>query len=136
MIPSILVIDDEASIRNLMHNVLKRKGYEVFLADSGQNGIDMFERTRPLITILDLHMLDLSGLEVLSRLRAIDPKACVIILTGVGTKEVEAKALTLGADDFLKKGFSLFELGEALRRAMARMSKDPVSAAAAGSRGR
>lgn len=136
MIPSILVIDDEASIRNLMHNVLKRKGYEVFLADSGQNGIDMFERTRPLITILDLHMLDLNGLEVLSRLRAIDPKACVIILTGVGTKEVEAKALTLGADDFLKKGFSLFELGEALRRAMARISKDPVSAAAAGLRGR
>ena len=134
MIPSILVIDDEASIRNLMHTVLKRKGYEVFLADSGQNGIDMFERTRPLITILDLHMLDLSGLEVLSRLRVIDPKACVIILTGVGTKEVEAKALTLGADDFLTKGFSLFELGEALRRAMARMSKDPVSAEADGSR--
>lgn len=136
MIPSILVIDDEASIRNLMHNVLKRKGYEVFLADSGQNGIDMFERTRPLITILDLHMLDINGLEVLRRLRAIDPKACVIILTGVGTKEVEAKALTLGADDFLKKGFSLFELGEALRRGMARMSKDSVSAAAAGSQGR
>lgn len=134
MIPSILVIDDEASIRNLMHNVLKRKGHEVFLADSGQNGIDIFERTRPLITILDLHMPDLNGLEVLSRLRAIDPKACVIILTGVGTKEEEAKALTLRADDFLKKGFSLFELGEALRRAMARMSKDPVSAAAAGSR--
>lgn len=133
---SILVIDDEVSIRNLLHAVLKRKGYEVFLADSGQNGIDMFERTRPLITILDLRMLDLNGLEVLSRLRAIDPEACVIMLTGAGTKEAEAKAFTLGASDFLKKGFSLFELGEALRLAMARMSKDPVLAAAAGSRGR
>ena len=136
MIPRILVIDDEASIRNLLLNVLKRKGYEVFLADSGQKGIDMFERNRPLITILDLHMLNLNGLEVLSRLRALDPKACVIILTGVGSKELEAKALTLGASDFLKKGFSLFELGEALRRATAQMSKDSVPAAAAGSRGR
>lgn len=133
---SILVIDDEVSIRNLLHTMLKRKGHEVFLADSGQNGIDMFERTRPLITILDLHMLGLNGLEVLSRLRAIDPDACVIMLTGFGTKEVETRALTLGASDFLKKGFSLFELGEALRRAMARMSKHPVPPAAAGSRGR
>ena len=133
---SILVIDDEVSIRNLLHTMLKRKGHEVFLADSGQGGIDMFERTRPMITILDLHMLDLDGLEVLSRLRAIDPEACVIMLTGAGTKEAETRARTLGASDFLEKGFSLFELGEALRRAMALMSKHPVPPAAAGSRGR
>ena len=131
-----LVIDDEESIRKLLHTVLKRKGHEVFLADSGQRGINMFERTRPLITILDLHLPDVNGIEVLSRLRAIDPQACVIMMTGFATEEAAAKALALGADDFLKKGFSLFELGEALRRAMACMSKDPVLAAAAGSRSR
>jgi len=132
----ILVIDDEESIRGLLSTVLKRKGHEVFLADSGQKGINMFERTRPLITILDLHLLDLNGMEVLSRLRIIDPQACVIILTGYGTEVAKAKALTLGVDAFLQKGFSLFELGEALRLAMACMSKDPVLAAAAGSRSR
>jgi DNA-binding response OmpR family regulator len=132
----ILVIDDEESIRKLLHTVLKRKGHEVFLADSGQKGINMFERTRPLISILDLHLPDVNGLEVLSRLRAIDPQACVIMMTGFATEEAEAKALALGADDFLQKGFSLFELGEALRRVMACMSKDPVLAAAAGSRSR
>jgi DNA-binding NarL/FixJ family response regulator len=71
-------------------------------------------------------MLDLNGLEILSRLRAIDPQACVIMLTGRGTEEEEAKASTLGKEDFLKTGCSLFELGEVLRRAIARMSKDPV----------
>ena len=133
---SMLVIDDEDSIRTLLHTVLKRKGHEVFLADGGQKGINMFERTRPLITILDLHLPDVNGIEVLSRLRAIDPQACVIMMTGYGTEEAKTMALKLGADDFLKKGFSLFELGEALRRVMACTSKDPVLAAAAGSRSR
>jgi two-component system, NtrC family, response regulator AtoC len=118
----ILVIDDEESIRKLLSTVLKRKGHEVFLADSGQKGINMFERTRPLITILDLRLPDVNGIEVLSRLRAIDPQACVIMMTGFATGEVEAKALALGADDFLQKGFSLFDLGDALRRVMASMS--------------
>lgn len=81
-------------------------------------------------------MLDLNGLEVLSRLRVIDPKACVIIMTGYGTEDAKAQALALGADAFLKKGFSLFELGEALRLAIACMSKDPVLPAAVGSQSR
>jgi DNA-binding response OmpR family regulator len=76
-------------------------------------------------------MLDLNGLEILSRLRAIDPQACVIMLTGHGTEE-EAKASTLGKDDFLKEGCSLFELGEVLRGAIARMSKDLVLPSSAG----
>lgn len=131
-----LVIDDEDSIRKLLHTVLKRKGHEVFLADSGQKGINMFERTRPLITILDLRLPDVDGIEVLSRLRAIDPQACVIMMTGFATEEAEEKALALGADDFLQKGFSLFELGEALRRVMVCMNKDPALADATGSRSR
>jgi CheY-like chemotaxis protein len=70
---NILVVGDETSLLTLRHTVLERKGHEVVLADSGQKGINLFARTRPLITILDLHLLDLNGLKVLSRLRAIDP---------------------------------------------------------------
>lgn len=121
-----LVIDDEGSIRKLLYTVLKRKGHEVLVAENGQKGIDIFGLVRPLITILDLHMPDHDGMEVLNRLRAIDPEACVIILTGQGTEEEEAKAFTLGATNFLRKGFSLFQLGEALRRTMVRITNDPV----------
>lgn len=67
----ILVIDDEDSIRKLLQTVLTRKGHDVLLAESGQKGIDVFERARPLVTILDLHMPDVNGLEVLARLRTI-----------------------------------------------------------------
>jgi DNA-binding response OmpR family regulator len=64
------VVNDETSLLTLRHTVLERTGHAVVLADSGQKGIDMFARTRPFITILDLHLLDLNGLEVLSRLQA------------------------------------------------------------------
>lgn len=114
----ILVIDDESSIRTLLHTVLKRKGHEVFLSDSGQHGIDVFARTRPLVTILDLKMPDMNGIETLKHLRMIDPQATVIILTGTGTEAARAQVQALGVTDFLMKGFSLFELGEALRRAL------------------
>lgn len=124
----ILVIDDEDSIRKLLQTVLTRKGHEVLLAENGQKGIEVFERMRPLVTILDLHMPDLDGLEVLARLRTIDPHAGVIILTGYPTDEKGILARTLGANEFLKKGFSLFELGEALKRVTARMGMHPVSA--------
>lgn len=60
----ILVIDDEDSIRKLLKTVLMRKGYGVLLAESGQKGIDLFERTRPLVTVLDVNMPDVDGLEV------------------------------------------------------------------------
>lgn len=122
----ILVIDDEDSIRKLLQTVLTRKGHNVWLAENGQKGIEVFERTRPLVTILDLHMPDVNGLEVLARLRTIDPHAGVIILTGYPTDEKLALARTLGVNEFLKKGFSLFELGEALNRVTARVGMNPV----------
>ncbi len=124
----ILVIDDEDSIRRLLKTVLTRKGHDVLLAESGQKGIDLFERTRPLVTVLDLHMPDVNGLEVLARLRTIDPHAAVIILTGYPTDEKLALARTLGVNEFLKKGFSLFELGEALKRVTAGTGMHPVPA--------
>lgn len=126
--PRLLIIDDEEGIRGLLQTVLTRKGHEVFLAENGHKGVDIFKRKRPHVTILDLHMPDMNGLDVLIRLRAIDPRAGVIILTGFSTDEKEEQARTLGANDFLKKGFSLFELGEALKRVTARVGMQPILA--------
>lgn len=130
----LLVIDDEESIRKLLYAVLLRQGHEVWVAESGEQGIELFEWTCPMITILDLHLPDVSGLTVLRRIRAIDPQASILMLTGHGTEEEEIEALTLGAESFLTKGFSLFELGEALRLVMARASKAPVRRETDGSR--
>lgn len=117
-----LIIDNEENLRRILQTVLTRKGHEVFLAENGEKGINVFERIRPSITLLDMRMPDMGGLEVLSHLRSIDHQAYVILLTGGGATEAEIQALSLTADDFLQKGFSFFELGETLRRALARMA--------------
>lgn len=114
----ILVVDDEETIRDLLHTVLRRLGHEVLLADRGQRGIEVFRRERPQITILDLNMPDLDGIAVLKEVRTVDPQASVIILTGTGTEALERQARELGVSDFLAKGFSLHALGQALKRVL------------------
>ena len=93
---------------------IKRKGHQVFTVDHGQKGIDVFRRERPDVTILDFEMPGMDGLAVLREIRAIDPQAAVIMLTGAGTEERKQQARELGVTHFLAKGFSLHELGAAL----------------------
>jgi len=114
----ILVVDDEDGIRELLCTVLSRKGHEVLLAESGERGLKLFQQKQPQITILDLHMPDVTGIEVLKRIRAENDQACVIILTGYATAEAVAMARTLGVTDVLKKEFSLHELGAAIKLAL------------------
>jgi DNA-binding response OmpR family regulator len=114
----ILAVDDDAKIRNLLDTLLRRKGHQVLTADHGQQGIDVYQRERPDITILDIEMPNMNGIEVLRRIREVNPQAPVIILTGVGTGALEKQARELGVNHFLEKGFSLHELGEALKRLM------------------
>lgn len=61
----ILVIDDEQGIRDLLDTLLRRKGYDVVLAESGQKGLDLFRRERPDVVVLDLKMPGMDGLAVL-----------------------------------------------------------------------
>jgi DNA-binding response OmpR family regulator len=110
----ILAVDDDEKIRGLLHVMLRRKGHHVITASSGQPGIDLFRRERPHVTILDFEMPDMDGLAVLREIRAIDPQAPVIMLTGAGTDERKRQARELGVTEFLAKGFSLHELGAAL----------------------
>jgi len=114
----ILVADDEPSIRDLLHTVLTRRGYEVVTATNGRHALTSFREDRPNLTILDLNMPDKDGLEVLREIRELDQAAPVIILTGMGTDDLEIQARRLGATDFLQKGFSLHALGESLKRTL------------------
>ncbi len=114
----ILVVDDEQSIRDLLDTILRRRGHEVLLADQGQKALELFQRERPHVVILDLHMPGMNGIVALKQFRTIDAQTPVIILTGVGTEAMEQQARTLGVTDFLQKGFSLHALGSALDRAL------------------
>ena len=120
----ILVIDDEPGIRELLDTLLRRKGYDVVLAESGQKGLELFRRERPEVIVLDLKMPGMDGLTVLQQVRNLDPRKPVIVLTGAGTAEEEQQVRALGVTEFVEKGFSLHLLGDALKRIL----HNPVTA--------
>lgn len=110
----ILIVDDEESIRTLIQNVMRSEQRTVLTAEAGRKAVNLFRRERPDITILDLKMPDMSGLEVLKEIREMDPSATVIIFSGTVVEALERQARELGASDFVAKGDSLFSLGQAL----------------------
>jgi DNA-binding response OmpR family regulator len=111
---NILTVDDDEKIRGLLHVMLRRKKHHVMTASDGQKGIELFRRERPQVTILDFEMPDMDGLAVPREIRAVDPQAPVIMLTGAGSDERKKQARELGVTEFLAKGFSLHERGAAL----------------------
>jgi CheY-like chemotaxis protein len=112
----ILVIDDEQGIRDLLDTLLRRKGYDVVVAESGQKGLDLFRQEHPDIIVLDLKMPEMDGLTVLRQIRGLDPRIPVIILTGAGTLEEEQQVRAMGVTEYVEKEFSLHLLGDALKR--------------------
>jgi len=104
---TVLVVDDEESIRELIRKKLTQQGRHVLVAARGQEAIEVFRRHRPDITILDLHMPEMNGIEVLRQIRAVDPQATVMVFTGADTEASAREAKDLGVTEFLQKGLSL-----------------------------
>lgn len=113
---SALVIDDEPQIRRLLTISLEAGGYRVITANSGQEGLVLAAQHRPEVIILDLGLPDLSGLEVLKRLREWT-QTPVLILTVQDAEADKVAALDAGADDYVTKPFNTGELLARLRAA-------------------
>ena len=124
---TILVIDDERMVCDLLRAVFSRYGHEVLTAFDGRKGLDLFEQHRPRFTLLDLRMPGMNGIEVLTRIRALDPRAAVIVLTGAGSADLENQARQMGVTDFLSKGLSLEALVGTVERVMQQPVKPPAS---------
>ena len=107
--PEILIIDDEVQIRRLLRLTLEAAGYRVREAETGSLGLNEAAVTRPDAVILDLSLPDLSGLEVLRRLREWS-QLPVLILSVRGAEADKVAALDAGADDYLTKPFGGGEL--------------------------
>jgi DNA-binding response OmpR family regulator len=114
----ILIVDDEPSFCELLKTLLKSHGHEALTAYTGRDALNSFMQCRPHFTLLDLRMPEMDGLEVLKKIRAIDSKAVVMILTAWGTDEMEQRARQLGATDFLSKTLSLETILASLERGL------------------
>ena len=115
MADSVLLIDDDVEILRAIGNYFEHVGYEVARELSGEAGLAAYDRVRPEVVILDLHLPGMDGLEVLERLR--ERGAAVILLTGQSDIPTAVRAMQLGAENFLSKPVDMAHLAAAAARA-------------------
>jgi two-component system, sensor histidine kinase and response regulator len=116
---TLLVVDDEEGPRQSIRIVFK-EDYNVLMCDSGAKAIELAQTRKIDAAILDIRMSGMSGIEVLMRLKEIDPDMEVVMLTAYETLETARQALRLGACDYLNKPFDIATLRESVQTAMAR----------------
>ena len=117
----ILVIDDEKATLGMFHLFLGAYGYKVFAAENGLEGLELFKKEKPPIVITDIKMPGMDGLELLRRIKSLDPATEVIVITGHGDIDLAVEALNFNATDFINKPIQKSALDSALRRAEERL---------------
>ena len=128
---TILVIDDEKDLIELVRYNLEKEGYDVIAATDGQSGLEVIKRHRPELVVLDLMMPGIDGLQVCQRLRADQRSARmpVIMLTAKATEADRIVGLELGADDYITKPFSPREVVARVKAVLRRTAAQQESAA-------
>ena len=113
----VLVADDEALILSSLRGVLLQEGFEVTVASSGEQAWQHFVKARPDVVLLDLILGDITGIEVLRRIRQLSPETKVILISAHATLEQAVEAMKLGGYDFIRKPFELEEIVTTVRNA-------------------
>jgi two-component system OmpR family response regulator len=120
----VLVVDDEASITDLVGTALRYVGFEVATAATGREALERARAFRPELIVLDVMLPDLDGFEVTRRLRGEGFRIPVLFLTARDATEDKVAGLTLGGDDYVTKPFSLEELVARVRAVLRRTGGD------------
>jgi len=114
----ILVVDDEHLIRWSLEQNLKKQGYDVLTAGSGEDALRIVREDQPDLILLDIQLPGISGLEVLEKVKEIDEDIIVIMVTAHGGLETAVTAMRIGAYDYLNKPFNLDEMSIVIRKAL------------------
>jgi two-component system, NtrC family, nitrogen regulation response regulator NtrX len=114
----ILVVDDEEGIRKILRQVLEYEGHDVRVAGGGGEAIQLYTETRPDLVFMDVKMARMDGLEALDHIRAHDPSALVVMISGHGNIETAVEATRRGAYDFLEKPLDTDRLLVTIRNAL------------------
>jgi len=115
---NILVVDDEPGILQVCERTLKKKGYNVFTAFNGEDALKILEREPVELALVDLHMPQYDGIELLQKIKKSYPFTEVVIITAEATLDAAIESLKNGAFDYILKPFNLTELTAAVKRAL------------------
>ncbi len=121
---TILVVDDERLTCDLLQIVLRSHGHDVVIASNGHDALKLFVARRPRLTLVDLCMSGLDGIELLKQIHWMDPLAAVMMLTGGESNGLKNYATEWGATDFFNKGVPLERLIKAVNVALKRAERE------------
>ena len=116
----VLIVEDDRQSRRVLQEFFLSGGWECRTAGNGREGLAVFEKERPPLTVTDVHMPVMDGVSFLKKARVIEPDAAILVLTGVGEIETAVETLKHGAADFLVKPVNLEELLISAERALER----------------
>src|SRR5262249_24639526 len=120
MVPRILVVDDEVSMRELLSITLRQAGYDVTLAEGGEGAVNALKSDAFHLVITDLRMRKLDGLGVLRAAKELSPSTVVVVVTAFASTETAVEAMKLGAYDYITKPFKLDEMRLTIEKALER----------------
>ena len=125
---SVLIIDDEVDLRNLLEYNLRKEGYKVMTAQDGRTGIDQTLRERPDLIVLDIMMPIIDGLEVCKTLRNNSKTANIpiLMLTAKAEETDKVIGLEIGADDYMVKPFGIRELLARIKALLRRKGREEI----------
>lgn len=128
---TILVVDDEEDLLDIISYNLKKEGFDVLVAENGRAGIELARVHNPALIILDIMMPEMDGIEVCRFLKSDDSlrKTPIVFLTAKGDEKLEVKGLDLGADDFISKPVSTSKLISRIKAVLRRYTDDDPESA-------
>lgn len=118
----ILIIDDEKLLRWSVQQNLSKEGFTVLTAENGTEGMEMFAEEQPDITLLDIHLPDVSGITILENIKKDHRDGIVIMITAFGDVQTAVKTIKLGAYDFVEKPFNMEKLKILISKALETVS--------------
>lgn len=107
MSKKILVIDDEMDMGEIVKDYLEEYGYETMIAVEAVQGLEIVEKEKPQVILLDVLMPEISGIECLQKIKEVSPEAIVIIVSGMQDEQIAKEAIRYGAYDYITKPFDL-----------------------------
>ena len=120
----VLIVDDEVNLAELLSMALRYEGWDIRMAHNGEDAFVAAQDFQPHVAVLDVMLPDVDGLEVMRRLRTLDPTLPVLFLTARDAVEDRVAGLTAGGDDYVTKPFSLEEVVARLRALLRRAASD------------
>ena len=124
---NILVVDDDTELRKVLSSILSEEGYSVKTVENGKQAIEVSEKKRFDLALIDIKLPDMEGTELLQKLKIKQPHIVMIIVTGFPTLENAMEAVNEGADGYILKPFEIQKLLQAVRKHLNKEAADHIS---------